>query len=106
LLHQQHKFTKLRRSVSAVSQSTCRPREELKGLHAAHQSILLNERQGLTELRVICTTAQEWGNPTTQPRGLIPRLLKQSRKVEITVLKWKNHERSKFRTLRYTNSRL
>jgi len=38
-------------------------------------------KDGLTELRVICATAEEWGNPTTQPRGLIPKLHKQSREV-------------------------
>ena len=42
-----------------------------------------NERQSLTELRVICTVAGEWLKPTRQPRGLIPIRRNLSRNVEI-----------------------
>ena len=47
-----------------------------------------NNRQRLTELRVICTTAGRWGEPTHQPRCFIKIRHKQSRKDETIVFKW------------------
>jgi hypothetical protein len=37
----------------------------------------LNERQRLTELRVVCAMAGEWGKLTGQSRALIPICLNQ-----------------------------
>jgi len=42
-----------------------------------------NDRQSLTELRVICAIAGEWLKPIRQSRGLIPIRRNLSRKVEI-----------------------
>jgi len=40
---------------------------------AQKQPTSLNERQSMTELRVICATAGKWGMPTSQVNGLIPK---------------------------------
>ena len=37
------------------------------------QPTSLNERESMTELRVICTMAEKWGMPTSQVNGLIPK---------------------------------
>jgi len=46
-----------------------------------------NERWSFTELRVLCTIAGEWAEPTSQLLGLILVYQNQSKKVEIKVLK-------------------
>jgi len=53
-----------------------------------NRSTSLNERQSLTEQRVICAIAGVRGKLALQPRGLFPIRLQESRKVETVVLKW------------------
>jgi len=43
------------------------------------QSALLSESLNLTELKVICTTAGEWGEPTCWQCDLIPVCWNQSK---------------------------
>jgi len=52
------------------------------------KSTSLNERLGLTELKVICAIAGKWEKPILQPSGCIPIRLNQSRKVKTIAIKW------------------
>ena len=71
---------------------------------AFSQSTPLNERESFTELTVICTRAGQWRKPNRQPRGLIqPDSSATTTKGRNQCTKTGHHERSKFRTWKFTN---
>jgi len=41
-----------------------------QGSHSTQKSVSLNDRQNLTEMRVVCTTAWQWRQLIHQPWGL------------------------------------
>ena len=65
-------------------------------LSSIDQWASLNKRQSLTELRVICTTDGQWRKPNSQPPAPTTKGRNQCTKIG-------HHERSKFRTWKFTN---